>query len=136
VFGNAAVKPVLPLSSRSEVRIRIKCAFWAYFDAGLKKKKEPKNQRSPGLGHAKEHSNFNGQLPWPPLGSTIITTARSSLPLLYQSSWRPLYRACWCHFKAETCVGGGPWYLQRNGTPRAHPRGPLGAVKKNVKAYS
>ena len=35
--------------------------------------------------------------------------------------------ACWCYFKAGTCVGGGPWYLRRNGTPRAHPRGPLGA---------
>jgi hypothetical protein len=35
--------------------------------------------------------------------------------------------ACWCYFEAETRVGGGPWYLRRNGTPRAYPRGPLGA---------
>jgi hypothetical protein len=28
----------------------------------------------------------------------------------------------------DRCLGaGGPWYLRRNGTPRAHPRGTLGA---------
>jgi hypothetical protein len=35
VFGNAAVKLVLPLPSRSETRIRIKRAFWGLFGASL-----------------------------------------------------------------------------------------------------
>jgi hypothetical protein len=42
--------------------------------------------------NTKGHSSFNGQLPRPPLGPKINTTARSPLPLLYQISWRSLYR--------------------------------------------
>jgi hypothetical protein len=54
--------------------------------------------------------------------------SQRTLPLLYQINRRSIcpMPACWCYFKAGTCVGGGPWYLRRNGTPRTHPRGPLG----------
>ena len=79
----------------------------------------------PGLGNTSGHSHFNGQVPRPPLGSTIDIASQSPLRLLLPNQLAVSALSCWCHMEVRACAGGGLCCIYRTRTPHAHSRGPL-----------
>jgi hypothetical protein len=97
VFGNAAVKPVLPLPSRSETRIRIKRAFRGLFGASL----DLPGYVIPSGTQISMGSSLDHR--WVPKS----TPQRDRLYRYLPNQLALSIPACWCYFKAGTCVGGG-----------------------------